>query len=117
MSERGEHGRHGAITAPEDDPRILPSLVAGVLGVVGTVLVILGLETLHYRTQDALVERSFDDVSSSSLAERAAEQRELLGAYRWVDRERGVVSIPIERAMELVVRESAGPDPDRGGEP
>jgi hypothetical protein len=36
---------------------------------------------------------------------RAAEQAEL-GGYGWVDREAGVVHIPIDRAMELLVRES-----------
>lgn len=30
---------------------------------------------------------------------------ELLGSYGWVDREKGVVRIPIERAMDLLVKE------------
>jgi hypothetical protein len=37
---------------------------------------------------------------------RAAEDAELHG-YGWVDRQAGVVHIPIERAMELVAREAA----------
>jgi hypothetical protein len=32
-----------------------------------------------------------------------AEQRERLDGYGWVDREHGVVRIPIERAIDLVV--------------
>jgi hypothetical protein len=35
------------------------------------------------------------------------EQRERLSGYRWVDREAGVVSVPIDRAMELVVQDLA----------
>lgn len=35
------------------------------------------------------------------LALRAAEQS-LLDSYAWVDKERGVVRIPIERAMDLI---------------
>jgi hypothetical protein len=35
----------------------------------------------------------------------AAEQR--LHSYGWVDRQAGVVHIPIERAMELIVRRDA----------
>jgi hypothetical protein len=36
-----------------------------------------------------------------------AAKRELLDSYGWVDRERGVARIPIERAMELVARTGA----------
>jgi hypothetical protein len=38
-------------------------------------------------------------------AEFAREQRERVEGYGWVDRENGVVRIPIERAMELVAEE------------
>jgi hypothetical protein len=34
-----------------------------------------------------------------------AKEEETLGTYGWVDREKGVVRIPIERAMEIVARE------------
>jgi hypothetical protein len=33
-------------------------------------------------------------------------QREQLSRYRWVDRDGGVAAIPIERAMDIVERES-----------
>jgi hypothetical protein len=39
------------------------------------------------------------------------EQRAGLAAFGWVDRERGVVRIPIETAMEIVARQSAGRAP------
>jgi hypothetical protein len=34
------------------------------------------------------------------------EKDAMLNEYRWIDRERGIVRIPIERAMELVVQRS-----------
>jgi len=37
-----------------------------------------------------------------------AETDRLLGGYAWVDRERGLVRIPIERAMEIVAERGAG---------
>jgi hypothetical protein len=103
----------GAILAPEDDPRPTATIVAGVVGVVATVLIILGLEALHYRTEVVLAEESFTD-EPSPLGRLVDEQREMLRSYRWVDRERGIVSIPIERAMELVAAESTAQR--RGGE-
>ena len=40
-------------------------------------------------------------------AERAREQA-LLDSYGWVDRDAGVARIPVERAMELLVRDARG---------
>jgi hypothetical protein len=36
-----------------------------------------------------------------------AEQLLRLQTYRWIDRDQGVLAIPIDRAMELTVREKA----------
>ena len=35
--------------------------------------------------------------------EMLQREREILNSYRWVDRSKGIVHIPIERAMELTV--------------
>jgi len=38
----------------------------------------------------------------------------VLHSYRWIDQPNGVVGIPIERAMELVVREHRAAAPGQG---
>jgi hypothetical protein len=38
---------------------------------------------------------------------RAAEERVLHG-YAWVDREKGIVRIPIEQAMEILAEKQGG---------
>ena len=43
---------------------------------------------------------------SAGVLEQAQSER--LEAYRWIDRETGVVQLPIERAMQLVVEERGG---------
>ena len=45
-------------------------------------------------------EEAFDVVPPLPASSTAAEER--LHGYGWVDRSRGIVRIPIERAMELV---------------
>ena len=45
-----------------------------------------------------------------------AEQRARAGEYAWIDRSRGVVRIPVERAMQLLARERAASG-TREGEP
>lgn len=38
------------------------------------------------------------------------EQKQLVTSYEWVDREKGVIRIPVERAMELTVAELKAAD-------
>ena len=115
MSDRtGPTEVPGAITAPEDDPRIAPTVVVGAIGVALTLVIIVGLEALYHRTLQADVERSFAAAPPPAHQRLATEQLERLNGYRWVDRENGVVSIPIERAMDLVVAESDAAAPRDG---
>ncbi|MGH7899256.1 MAG: hypothetical protein ACREQQ_14975 [Candidatus Binatia bacterium] len=44
-------------------------------------------------------------IEPEDLAVVLAEEDELLDGYGWVDKEKGTVRIPIERAMELVIKE------------
>ncbi len=45
-----------------------------------------------------------ETVPGSTLAETNRRSNAILGSYGWVDRAHGVVHIPIERAMELLVQ-------------
>jgi hypothetical protein len=46
------------------------------------------------------------------LAELRAEEERVLATYGWIDRKEGVVRIPVERAMELILERGL---PSRGG--
>ncbi len=41
------------------------------------------------------------------------EQQRLLDGYAWVDRERGIVRIPIERAMAIAAGQIEAPEPSK----
>jgi hypothetical protein len=41
----------------------------------------------------------------SELSQLRSSEEETLRNYAWIDREKGVVRIPIERAMEIIARE------------
>lgn len=45
---------------------------------------------------------------SGRLSDLHRHEREVLGTYAWVDREQGVIRIPVERAMGLLVERLAG---------
>ncbi|MBD3220658.1 hypothetical protein GF314_05405 [bacterium] len=77
----------------------------GVLLVVLTFVLILLVEGWFYQAQHEEYVRKVIEPRSDKLASALAEQQEALHTYRVVDPKAGTVAIPIERAMELVVRE------------
>ena len=84
-----------------------PILYIGLVGAVLTVIIVLLLEALVAAEGQAETQRKVIDQPNRELLELEADQSEILDAYRWVDREKGVVAIPVERAMEIVVREES----------
>ena len=50
-----------------------------------------------------------------NLADLNSENQKVLAQYRWVDKSKGVVGVPIDRAMELVVAELQSNKPHPAG--
>src|SRR5580704_13133665 len=50
-----------------------------------------------------------------NLADLNSENQKVLTQYRWVDKSKGVVGVPIDRAMELVVVELQSNKPHPAG--
>jgi len=81
--------------------------LAGLLGVVLTADVILGLTVLYYWYEGGLETSAKFTEPPAKLEALLAQQQTRLTDYRLIDREKGVVGIPIDRAMELVLAELA----------
>lgn len=91
------------------DPSAYGTIVVGFVGAILTVAIIIGLQALFYSVeQEENVEKVYSQ-SAEELARLRAEQLELLNSYRWIDREKGIVGIPIDRAMEMTVQELNAP--------
>jgi hypothetical protein len=84
-----------------------PILVIGVVGATLTLVIVFLLEALVAAEGQAETQRKVVDQPYRELLKLEADQSEVLDAYRWVDREKGIVAIPVERAMEIVVREES----------
>lgn len=82
----------------------MATVVVGVLGVLVTGLIILGLEVVYYKAEKREYQRKVIDVEPAQLRSVEARQLEKLQDYG-LDAETGRVTIPIERAMERVVAE------------
>ena len=91
-------------------------VLAGLLGVILTIAAIMALQVLYYRYVTGVEASEKFSEPSAKLQKVLAEQEERLAEYRRIDAENGVVAIPIERAMELVVGELSGPKAADGGD-
>lgn len=77
----------------------------GVLGSVALVVIVLGLQALFLAVERG--EATSKERPKTAFRQLAAEQRTQLSDYAWQNREKGVMRLPIERSMELLVDERA----------
>lgn len=57
-------------------------------------------------TKDAEVGRKLNQATYSDLQELHKSEDSKLGSYQYIDKEKGIVRIPVERAMQLMVEEA-----------
>jgi hypothetical protein len=91
------------------EPNTLVIAASGAVFALALLAGIFALQAYYYRAEDDENARKVVAVAPEELAQARAQQAEQIHAYRWIDRSKGVVGIPVEEAMDLVVREGAGP--------
>jgi len=79
--------------------------LVGVVSAVVLVAVILVLQAIYYRAEQKENLAKAVMVPPEAQAVRAEQLGQLQG-YRVVDPQQGIVAIPIDRAMELVLQEA-----------
>ena len=93
---------------PDTDTRPGSIVAVGLIGSILLVVIVVALEALYGHMALAETRRKVVDVRNEALRGYTAEQLDKLNQYRVVDPATGVVAIPIERAMELTVRDAGG---------
>jgi hypothetical protein len=88
-----------------DDVNTLAVAVVGIVGAIMVFVVIVGLQVWFYNLQEVETYKKVVSVQPQEYSSLVAEQEARLNSYRWIDRDKGIVAIPIERAAELVVHE------------
>jgi hypothetical protein len=94
-------------TATKDDLNTPLIVVIGVLFAILTFVLIVLLQAWFYQQQ---VKENLAKVVApdpQELTAVMAQQQAELHSYRLIDGEQGIVAIPIERAMELIVQEAS----------
>lgn len=92
---------------PHGDPTTSWTVIAGILGALGVFVIVLGLQVLFYAVERAEHQRKVIEQPYDEVRRIRAQQEQGLHSYRWVDKNAGIVGIPIDRAMALVVEELA----------
>jgi hypothetical protein len=88
--------------------------IVGFLGAIATFAIIVVLQVLYYQLEAAEQLRKEISPAPAELASAIADQEAKLADYRWIDQQKQLVGIPIDRAMRLVVDDlAAGRDPVR----
>lgn len=86
------------------------AISAYILGILGSFLVVGILAWAIYRyTQPPPLGEDRAAVRAKALSELRAAEAEALSTPAWIDQGKGIVRLPIERAMELVLEEWKNP--------
>jgi len=88
------------------DPHTPTIVLVGIVGAILLFVIIVALQALFYNAETQTVSR-INQGDPRQLSRLRAEQLEAISSYGWVDQRQGTVTIPIERAMELTVRDLA----------
>jgi hypothetical protein len=72
------------------------------------VVIVIALLALYKSAETGEFKKKVVDRPPREFTELKLKQQGELNAYKWVDRAAGVAAIPIDRAMDIVVRENQG---------
>ena len=86
-----------------DDPNVAASAVVGIISAILLFVIIVVLQAFFYSAEQRELEKKVYSQPYQALQQLDAKQLELLTSYGWVSEAEGLVRVPIERAMELVV--------------
>jgi|GEM_PF-1012685 hypothetical protein len=99
------HAAEGGYDRGEPNTPIIGFIGGAIVLIV--IIVILGIQFVYQRSlQDQVAQKQELPVASDLLELRAKEDAALY-QYRYIDRAAGTVGLPIERAMDLLVKEAA----------
>jgi hypothetical protein len=108
------------MVAAKEDLNLPMIVTVGILFLILLFVLILLLQAYFFEVQRGEYYDKVVAPRSEFLAAAIADQEARLREYAWIDEDAGVVAIPIERAMDLLVREGVptpSAQPDASGAP
>jgi hypothetical protein len=80
----------------------------GLLSVLSLVAFVLLLEVGYYQMSDQLSQQANVDQTELEVSNLMVAQEQQMAGYAWINEKKGIVAIPINRAMDLVLADLAG---------
>ena len=99
------------MAAAKEDLQLPVIFTVGALFVILLFVMIIMLQAYFYRAARQEYNTKVVAPRNEVLLASLAEQQQQLHSYRWIDPEKGVVGIPVQRAMELVIQEGLDFEP------
>jgi hypothetical protein len=87
----------------ESDPDTFSTVLVGLIGSLLVIVLVVFLQGLYDRMHRAELRQKVVEATPRELQTLRVRQLEKLSTTAWVDKAAGVVSIPVDRAMELLV--------------
>ncbi len=94
----------------------VPVLVA--IGSVSTALlfvVVVGLQAWFYSEESREIREKHATAVDYRVKDLILGQEQRINSYRWIDSQKGLAAIPIDRAIEITVDRRAAAEGARGG--
>lgn len=89
----------------EQEPNTSATAVVGLVFAILLFVVVVVLQAYFYRAEEAENVRKAVAVAPEELSQLRVQQQERLHSYKIMDPQKGVIAIPIDRAMKLFVRD------------
>jgi hypothetical protein len=100
---------HEPTASPAENDRVI--FLSGVVFVVILVIMLLCLRSYFFVVRNETIDENYLSAGNPEIEEVHAREKALLTSYGWVNKEKGIVRIPIDQAMELMVREAQSGTP------
>ena len=94
--------------AEKDDVNVPMIATVGVVSVLLTIATVYAVQALYFERVRSENERKVVLAPTADADSRLAEQEAKITRYSWIKRGDGIVAIPIDRAMQLIVDEYRG---------
>lgn len=83
-------------------------VLVGFISAILTFAIIIAAQAMFYSASQAELVKKDVNVADATVIEAITQQRQKLTGYSWADGKKKKVSIPIEKAMAMVVENEAG---------
>ena len=119
MTTHDSHPMTGGHPLPPDHPEQTKVIFLwGVVTVVILVVLVVWARSYFFLVRNEFVQRNYLSAPNPKIDEQHAREQQVLSSYGWVDRQKGIVHIPIDQAMDIMVRDAqSGSSPSSGARP